>query len=222
MANIIKQIEDKEGNKVLPITHVDAVRDSAGTTLPEILDRDYPTTSKTPVEGSTEVSLVTRGEKYEWNKVGNAADASSASDITSNFKYLLLNGTTGEFETALKAYVEESVRAALGPLINNLDKGTGIKALAGIDANNDLGSITTANLASVLSAWLSKDWGVQHSEVGKSGDTFYAYGVSGYPTQFVKVIRLSDGGRLGISSNGETDFHLWIKWNNDYSWTRLI
>ena len=99
----MKFIEDKSGNRCLPITHVNAVRNSNGDTLPEILDRDYPTTSKTPVEDSTEVSLVTRGEKYEWNKVGNATDAAGASDITSTFKYLLLNGTTGEFETALKS-----------------------------------------------------------------------------------------------------------------------
>ena len=146
----IKYLEDKDGNKVAPITHVNAVRDSNGDTLPEILDRDYPTTSKTPVENSSEVSLCTRGEKYEWNKVGNATDATGASDITSTFKYLLLNGTTGAFETALKSYVEESVRAALGSLLNNLDKGTGVKAVAGIDNNNDLGSVTLSNLASVL------------------------------------------------------------------------
>ena len=57
MADIIEQLKDKSGNNVLPVTHVSAVRDSNGDTLPDILDRDYPTTSKTPVEDSTEVSL---------------------------------------------------------------------------------------------------------------------------------------------------------------------
>ena len=49
MVDIIKQLQDKDGNNVLPITHVNAVVNSEGDTLPEILDRDYPTTSKTPV-----------------------------------------------------------------------------------------------------------------------------------------------------------------------------
>lgn len=220
MADIIEQIKDKSGNKVLPITHVNAVRDSNGDTLPDILDRDYPTTSKTPVEDSSEVSLCTRGEKYEWNKVGNATDASGASDITSTFKYLLLNGTTGAFETALKSYVEESVRAALGSLINNLDKGTGIKALAGIDNSNDLGTITPSNLASLLS--VPKDYYLVDHEVGKAGDLYYAYNASGFPTNFVKVIRISDGGQVGFSSNGDNDFHIYLKWSNGYTWKKLI
>ena len=160
----IKYLEDKDGNKVAPITHVNAVRDSNGDTLPEILDRDYPTTSKTPVENSSEVSLCTRGEKYEWNKVGNATDVSGASGIGANLKYILLNGTTGEFEAALGSYVEEKVRSALGGLLHNLNKASvssanldvaciehiPADANAGTPESYDFGSLSAAQLASVL------------------------------------------------------------------------
>ena len=160
----IKYLEDKDGNKVAPITHVNAVRDSNGDTLPEILDRDYPTTSKTPSEGSSEVSLVTRGEKYDYDKVNNATDVSGASGIGANLKYILLNGTTGEFEAALGSYVEEKVRSALGGLLHNLNKASvssanldvaciehiPADANAGTPESYDFGSLSAAQLASVL------------------------------------------------------------------------
>ena len=160
----IKYLEDKDGNQIAPITHVNAVRDSNGDTLPEILDRDYPTTSKTPVEGSSEVSLVTRGEKYDYDKVNNATDVSGASGIGANLKYILLNGTTGEFEAALGSYVEEKVRSALGGLLHNLNKASvssanldvaciehiPADANAGTPESYDFGSLSAAQLASVL------------------------------------------------------------------------
>ena len=216
MANIIKQVKDNAGNNVMPITHVSAVKDSAGTPLPEILDRDYPTTSKTPVEGSTEVSLVTRGEKYEWNKVGNATDATGASDITSNFKYLLLNGTTGEFETALKAYVEESVRAALGALVNNLDKGSSISTILATDSSNDLGTITPANLASVLSVYESWKFVNANSVYGIGNLPFS----SGHAIRF-KIKNASDYFLMIVG--GSDNIYFCYSWEGNYSsWKKLI
>ena len=167
----IKYLEDKDGNPIAPITHVNAVRDSNGDTLPEILDRDYPTTSKTPVEGSSEVSLVTRGEKYDYDKVNNSTDVSGASGIGANLKYILLNGTTGEFEAALGSYVEEKVRSALGGLLHNLNKASvssanldvaciehiPADANAGTPESYDFGSLSAAQLASVLGVHVFSD-----------------------------------------------------------------
>lgn len=85
-------------------------------------------------------------------KIAKATEAASSSDITSQCKLLLENGQTGEFMKVLKGYIDESVRAALGALVSNLDKGSSISKVLATDANNDLGSITPANLASVLSA----------------------------------------------------------------------
>lgn len=58
-------IKDESGNKVLPITHVSAVRDDDGNSLASII------TSKTAASGGTELSLVTTGEKYTWNNKSN-------------------------------------------------------------------------------------------------------------------------------------------------------
>ena len=68
MADIIKQLTDKDGNNVLPITHVNAVRDSNGDSLPDILAREYPIDeSKPAVQGGTDLTVVTTGEKYTWD-----------------------------------------------------------------------------------------------------------------------------------------------------------
>lgn len=93
--------------------------------------------------------------KIRDEKIATASDASGASDMTSQCEFLIKNGQTGEFMNFLKSYIDESVRNALGALVNNLDKGTSIKSVLATDADNDLGSITPANLASVLSALLN-------------------------------------------------------------------
>ena len=197
----IKYLEDKDGNPIAPITHVNAVRDSNGDTLPEILDRDYPTTSKTPVEGSSEVSLVTRGEKYDYDKVNNATDVSGASGIGANLKYILLNGTTGEFEAALGSYVEEKVRSALGGLLHNLNKASvssanldvaciehiPADANAGTPESYDFGSLSAAQLASVLGVRakiLTSTIGITNLGLGAFVATS-ANNVSGLPTEYV-------------------------------------
>ena len=95
------------------------------------------------------------GDDIRDKKLMEAKEASGTSDITSQCKFLLEKGDTGEFMKVLETYIDEKIRSALGALLNNLDKGTGVKAVAGIDNNNDLGSVTLANLASVLSA---RDW----------------------------------------------------------------
>ena len=119
----IKYLEDPSDNHVLlPITHINAVRDSEGTMLPDILDRDYPTTSKTPVQDSTEVSLCTRGEKYNWNAKADAATTLSGYGITdavstvsydsSNKKITkTINGTTTDVVTAANLYKDSGATA---------------------------------------------------------------------------------------------------------------
>jgi len=87
---------------------------------------------------------------YRDDKIAFAGEASGATDITAQCEYLIKNGQTGEFMNVLKSYIDESVRSALGALVNNLDKGTTIKSVLATDSSNDLGSITPANLASVL------------------------------------------------------------------------
>lgn len=68
----IKYIEEKNGDLVFPITHINAVRDSEGTALPQLMDRRYPVDSKTASQGGTDLSLVSTGEKYTWNSKQDA------------------------------------------------------------------------------------------------------------------------------------------------------
>ena len=88
--------------------------------------------------------------KYRDDRLVTAQQSTGAAQIA-NLKYILKNGSTGEFVEALDSIINERVRVALGQLVNNLDKGTGLAKVLGIDASNDLGASSIANLASVLS-----------------------------------------------------------------------
>lgn len=89
--------------------------------------------------------------KYRDDRLVCAQQSTGAAQIA-NLKYILKNGSTGEFVEALDSIINERVRVALGTLVNNLDKGTGLAKVLGIDSSNDLGASSLANLASMLSA----------------------------------------------------------------------
>ena len=67
---------------------------------------------------------------------------------------VMLKDTNGEYHSIDKASFNEAVRASLGSILTNFDKGSSITRIPGIDSNNDLGSVTAANLASVLGGQL--------------------------------------------------------------------
>ena len=77
--------------------------------------------------------------KYRDDRLVTAQQSTGAAQIA-NLKYILKNGSTGEFVEALDSIINERVRVALGQLVNNLDKGTGLAKVLGIDASNDLGA----------------------------------------------------------------------------------
>jgi hypothetical protein len=89
--------------------------------------------------------------KYRDDRLVCAQQSTGAAQIA-NLEYILKNKSTGEFVEALDSIINERVRVALGALVNNLDKGTGIAKVLGLDSNQDLGTSSIANLASVLSA----------------------------------------------------------------------
>lgn len=79
----IKYLEDPtDGNVLLPITHINAVRDSNGVALPQLMDRRYPVDSKTAAQGGTDLSLVSTGEKYTWNSKADVATTIAGYGIT--------------------------------------------------------------------------------------------------------------------------------------------
>jgi len=91
----------------------------------------------------------------EDKKLAERTPVSGAASIA-NLKFLLVNDDTEGFNTAIKAYIDEAIRSALGALVNNLDKGTAISRILATDGNNDLGTITPANLSSVLGVDIKK------------------------------------------------------------------
>lgn len=63
---------------------------------------------------------------------------------------IMLKGTDGTYHEIARDSLVEAVRSVMGGILKNLDKGTTIGALAALGSGDDLGSITPANLASVL------------------------------------------------------------------------
>ena len=69
---------------------------------------------------------------------------------------VMLKDTNGKYHSIAKASFNEAVRAAMGTILTNFDKGTSISRIIATDSSKDLGSITPTNLASVLGvSWVS-------------------------------------------------------------------
>lgn len=84
-----------------------------------------------------------------------SATAKTSSQISTSANYIPLQDTDGNLVKINPASFEEAVRNVLGGLLANNDKGTtisGLPALSGSGNSLDFGSITPANLASVLGA----------------------------------------------------------------------
>ena len=81
------------------------------------------------------------------------ATGKTASQISTTDEFIPLQDTDGNLVKINPASFQEAVRNVLGSLLANNDKGTtisGVPALSGNGASLDFGSITPANLASVL------------------------------------------------------------------------
>lgn len=82
-----------------------------------------------------------------------SATAKTGSQISTSTQYIPLQDTDGNLVKINPASFQEAVRNVLGSLLANNDKGTtisGIPALSGSGGSLDFGSVTAANLASVL------------------------------------------------------------------------
>lgn len=81
------------------------------------------------------------------NDAQDAMGAGAQTSLTTD--YIMLKGTNGRYHKILKDSFTEAVRNTLAGLLVNNDKGTTISQIAAI-ASDDFGSVTPANLASVL------------------------------------------------------------------------
>ena len=77
------------------------------------------------------------------------ADATTKTGVDSSDSIVLK--TTSGYANILKEDFTKAVRSVMGGLLSDLDKGTSIDSVACLGSgNHDFGSISTANLASVL------------------------------------------------------------------------
>ena len=111
-----------------------------------------------------------------------SATAKTASQISTSTDYVPLQDTDGNLVKINPASFEEAVRNVLGSLLANNDKGTtisGIPALSGSGASLDFGSVTPANLASVLGVpnfkTVVESQGESIDDIDETG-WFYVYG----------------------------------------------
>lgn len=83
------------------------------------------------------------------NDAQNAQGAGAQTTLTTD--YIMLKDTSGNYHKILKDSFTEACRNVLAGLLVNNDKGTTISQIPAI-ASGDFGSVTPANLASVLGA----------------------------------------------------------------------
>jgi len=98
-------------------------------------------------------------------------EATSADTVGSGDS-VVLKTTSGDYVEIDRDSFADEIRKVMGGLIKNNDKGTSISGITVTDANNDLGSVTLSNLASVLA--IPKDYQITTLGCGYSFDSYSA------------------------------------------------
>lgn len=94
--------------------------------------------------------VLTQTDAQVQSVLNDAQDAQGAgAQTTLTTEYVMLKDTEGRYHKILKSSLTEACRNVLAGLLVNNDKGTTISQIAAI-ASGDFGSVTPANLASVL------------------------------------------------------------------------
>lgn len=149
-----------------------------------------------------------------------SATAKTSSQISTSAQYIPLQDTDGNLVKINPASFEEAVRNVLGSLLANNDKGTtisGLPALSGSGAGLDFGSITPANLASVLGGLGESGALAQIVESGQLGSRYNpptTYGtIIAFHAYYNVYICISYAGTdlwiAGDSGSGETENLNW-------------
>lgn len=95
---------------------------------------------------------LTQTDQQVQNILNDGQSAMGAgAQTTLTTEYVMLKDTNGVYHKILKSSFTEAIRDVLAGLLVNNDKGTTISQIAAI-ASGDFGSVTPANLASVLGA----------------------------------------------------------------------
>lgn len=171
---------------------------------------------------------LTQTDQQVQNILNDAQGAMGASaQTTLTTEYVMLKDTSGIYHKILKSSFTEAIRDVLAGLLVNNDKGTTINQIAAI-ASGDFGSITPANLASVLGgleyAGEINSSNIANVKVGVMRAYFYPWnsqgtGVSGGPGISAKSTNTS-GVLLMANVNG--DFFFGVAQNDSgYKWFKL-
>lgn len=164
---------------------------------------------------------LTQTDQQVQNILNDAQGAMGASaQTTLTTEYVMLKDTNGVYHKILKSSFTEAIRDVLAGLLVNNDKGTTINQIAAI-ASGDFGSITPANLASVLgglkteivvpanssvevpSAWAGKIMGI-----GNLSYTSFLSVFSIVPeNDAIQRVSQTSGG-LSINNEAQSDLHI--------------
>ena len=98
-------------------------------------------------------------------------DATSADTVASGDS-IVIKTTSGDYVEVDMNSFTEAVKTVLGKIISDNDKGTSISGITVTDGNDDLGSVTPANLASILG--VPKDYQITTLGCGYSFDSYSA------------------------------------------------
>lgn len=99
---------------------------------------------------------LTQTDQQVQNILNDGQSAMGAgAQTTLTTEYVMLKDTNGVYHKILKSSFTEAIRDVLAGLLVNNDKGTTISQIAAI-ASGDFGSVTPANLASVLGVYIAK------------------------------------------------------------------
>ena len=102
----------------------------------------------------------------EDKKLGELKDKTAVTTIDATNQFIPLQDVDGNIQKISKSSFTDAVRNVLGDLLINNDKGvsiSGIPALSGSGSSLDFGSVSPANLASVL--------GVNMADVGEADNS---------------------------------------------------
>lgn len=163
------------------------------------------------------------------NDANNIKGASAQTTLTTD--YILLKDTNGQYHKILKDSFTEACRNVLAGLLVNNDKGTTISQIAAI-ASGDFGSVTPANLASVLGGFAnlvimtnqdSITWDSLNSTcfVAANGKN------AGCPTTATNlagfcIVSGTTGFQLAIPNSGDTNIYFRHRWGSAWQTWRKI
>ena len=115
---------------------------------------------------------LTQTDQQVQNILNDAQGAMGASaQTTLTTEYVMLKDTSGIYHKILKSSFTEAIRDVLAGLLVNNDKGTTINQIAAI-ASGDFGSITPANLASVLGGGYNNSTFSKWNSTTLNGDSY--------------------------------------------------